>query len=241
MDEETTTDSSVDENPGGQEPQPGATDEKSAEDTNTDANAQDNSDNSDDSQSASTDEGSQQEPETSDEDVTKWLEGKGINPSDASEDTLKVAKMAVNSEKRMHEVTSSNGGAAKEALDDAVNDAEAAGQMTGDEAWRTKMELKLSVMDFYTRNPDALQYDKQIGELIRKEPYLANNFKRAYQIARLEGSGESIDKATENARKSERELLNQKQRAGAARPAASSKTEDKEEIDPIMAGLKSND
>jgi len=230
-DEQSIPDETQNTDEGGEKPLPESTETTPAENTTqTDANT------------PSTDEVSS-ETETKDEvdNIDKWAESQGIdleNPT--KEQTGKLAQRLRDTQSKMHEAT--NKSADLEAgVSEVIDNASESGQIDAGDARMLKMEQQLAVTQFFVNTPEARQYDRQMADMVRAKPWLLNNLADLHKLARLESSGGAFEKITEKARQDERDLLNQKQRAGVSKPSASSKGGDNATVDHIMEGLKFKD
>lgn len=224
-DDESIPEETQTKDEGGEEPLPESTENNSAEEAEqTDAETQ------------------SEETEQESDDIKKWAESQGIDVDNPTpEQTAKLAQRLRDTQSKMHEATNKSA-ELESSVSDVVDVAETAGQIDANDARLLKMEQRLAVTQFFVNNPEARQYDKQMAEIVKQKPWLLNDLNDLHRLARLESSGESIDKITEKARQDERERLKQKQSAGIAKPSASSSTGSSKEVDdPIMRGLLSND
>jgi len=139
-----------------------------------------------------------------DKDLSKWAKGKGLDLNSESE--VKLANMARESEKAMHSAK----GEAKSVLQ------EEAQKMNPDLDPRDErlasLEAKVAINDFYNANPDARDYDEQMGEALSNDPALLDyvrstgNIKAVYSIVK---SGTAVRDTESAKREGGRDALTQ--------------------------------
>lgn len=153
---------------------------------------------------------------STDEETLEWAKKKGL-PMD---DPVKLAKMVRESETKMHEATTQ----VNKTREVVQANSEAEGQ---DET--SQLVTGLKVFDFFTRHPEARDFDEEMAKVIDDKPHLANDLEAVYDIARVR----SIDSKLAQERKAGRkEALQQVAKAeNASAPRASATTrESKGEI-----------
>jgi hypothetical protein len=111
----------------------------------------------------------QQEPETPVDDNSKWLESKGIDPK-SPEAIEKLAKMARESEKAMHDKAQKASKLEKSMLEQSDDSAEQIAEATGQDPELLKrlqrVEVRDAIRDFWDDNPQAKDYEEQIKQKI---------------------------------------------------------------------------
>lgn len=154
-----------------------------------------------------------EEPPKSDNSEDEWLKNKGIDPNspDAVE---KLANMAKNAEKAMHEKArkaSELEKSASEAADQQIAQYEEATGEQLSETDRTvqKLLIKDNVRSFFDNRPEAKQYEAAMVEELQKAPHLIGDFESLYARAVI-SAGDSIKS---QARQETLETLAQKQTA----------------------------
>lgn len=239
--DKSTTADGTDVTEGDEESQPLGQQQPAADDSEqADVQAQDTSENQDEETEEVNSDDSDESDDQGEFDIEKFAKAKGIDLANPTrEDVEKLVKSQREAEKRMHEATGKQA-ELSDSISGLYSDAVESGQADASEARIANLEMQQHVTQFYINNPDARQYDDKMAEIVKKEPYLANNLNRLLQIARLESSGAQISGVAEKARRQERELLSKKQRAGINPSSGTKAKEDSKEVDPIMQGLMSN-
>jgi len=172
MEEETTTTEVVGQDTGAQVAQPVDTDNTEAV-QETDQPEQ---------QTQEQPEATQQSDD--DDDVLKFAQSKGSKLD--SDSARKFAKMAMESEKRMHQATQKSGELEKSMVSMSDQSSEQVAQATGQDPELLKrlnaMEVKGQIRDFFDSNPEARQYESEMTKIAAE--------------AGLYGSAEAILKAS---------------------------------------------
>ena len=172
MEEETTTTEVVGQDTGAQVAQPVDTDNTEAV-QETDQPEQ---------QTEEQPEATQQSDD--DDDVSKFAQSKGLELD--SDNARKAAKMAMESEKRMHQATQKSGELEKSMVSMSDQSSEQVAQATGQDPELLKrlnaMEVKSQIRDFFDGNPEARQYESEMTKIAAE--------------AGLYGSAEAILKAS---------------------------------------------
>ena len=172
MEEETTTTEVVGQDTGAQVAQPVDTDNTEAV-QETDQPEQ---------QTEEQPEATQQSDD--DDDVLKFAQSKGLELD--SDNARKAAKMAMESEKRMHQATQKSGELEKSMVSMSDQSSEQVAQATGQDPELLKrlnaMEVKSQIRDFFDGNPEARQYESEMTKIAAE--------------AGLYGSAEAILKAS---------------------------------------------
>jgi len=209
MSNDTTTDKGTEES---QAPQGQAENsiEQSAESLRSDVSASEETSSTTPNQepeaSEDAEDNSQESQSTAevDDGLSQWASNKGVDLSDATEKEVKAYQMAYNSEKRMHDATTA-------AKTSALADAAAESNDYDDQA---AVIAESRILNFYTRVPDAQNYDAKMGEIYSRfektDPeFAANLLKRPETLyamaknednqtqamnARQQGKNEAYDK-----------------------------------------------
>jgi hypothetical protein len=111
-----------------------------------------------------------EQPAAQPDDLSTWAQKKGLELT--SDNEKKLAKMAYESERKMHETTTKvkSSGAVEKTLG-AMSDtsAENVAQATGQDVELVKrlqgIETKEAIRDFWEANPDARQYEAKMAEI----------------------------------------------------------------------------
>lgn len=158
-----------------------------------------------------------EEPPTGDNSDSDWLKNKGIDPSspDAVE---KLAKMAQNAEKAMHEkakkaseLEKSVGAVADQQITQYEQDNGT--QLSETDRAVQKLVVKDSVRTFFDNNPDARPYEQAMIAELQNAPHLAGDLESLYARA-VVSSGDSVKSQV---RQETLETLAQKQTAAVPR------------------------
>lgn len=202
MDEQTTTNEAVVET-GAEDAQPEAVVETAVETTET-------------SEVQEPTEATGDEPSQEDE-LESWAANKGLQLD--SDNARKIAQMARNAERAMHEKAKKASELEKNLTSGIDEEAEELGLGDDERVMVRKLTVKQTVRDFFDENPNAKEYEKQMIETLAKKPYLANDLEALYAVAKVSDTGREETLKTEGAKKALTELA-QKQRAVAPTGAA---------------------
>lgn len=200
MDEETTT-SSVDDTQAAPEPQ--------LEDNNTNDEAV--TETSETSQTSDSSETGPAEADNSDDtEIKEWAAKKNL-PLD---DPIKIAKMYRESEKELGRKGQQSGQLAKAS--------ETASETLGvDDLQATNN--RLSVLEFYTVNPQARDYDDKMAEILTDKPYLAQDLDTLYVLAKARTAESELLAARQAGKKDALSAAVQAEQAGAPKATATTR------------------
>lgn len=123
--------------------------------------------------------------EDNSDDVAEFLKKKGIDP-DSPEALRKVADMARNAEKAMHD-KARKASELEKTLSTASDDvAEDVALQTGQDPEVLKrlqrMEVKDTVREFWANNPDAQQFESEMIETLQTKPHLAGDLESLWAV-----------------------------------------------------------
>jgi hypothetical protein len=154
-------------------------------------------------------------PEPAEDDTSKWLQAKGIDPSDP-EAINKLAKSAREAERAMHQKAQRAKELERSMTELSDESAEQVALSTGQDPELLKrvqrFEVKNTISEFFAENPDAKQYEQDmIQEMTNSGLYGSPEamLKAAYAMA----VAKNPDKVRSQARKETLENLAQKQQA----------------------------
>jgi hypothetical protein len=154
-------------------------------------------------------------PTEAPDDTSKWLQAKGIDPSDP-EAINKLAKSAREAERAMHQKAQRAKELERSMTELSDESAEQIAMSTGQDPELLKrlqrFEVKSTINDFFVDNPDAKQYEQDmIQEMTNSGLYGSPEamLKAAYAMA----VAKNPDKVKSQARKETLESLAQKQQA----------------------------
>lgn len=169
-----------------------------------------------------TTESTAQEPANADNSNTDWLTNKGIDPNDP-EALAKVAAMAQNAEKAMHEKAQKASKLEKEMSSVDVN---AESQAL---ARAQAVENRLAVRDFFDAHPEAKEQEQAMAEYITGDPIRKELVKQGFITldevhAIVSASGSNTESIKSQARQETLQGLANKQVATAVQGAASTST-----------------
>lgn len=154
-----------------------------------------------------------EEPSTDDNskiDPSEWLKKKGIDPT-SPEAALKVAEMAANAEKQMHEATVKASQLEKTLDTGITEEAEAQGLTDDDRLDIVRIKTKLSVREFFDAHPEAKSLEPAMIEELKAKPHLAGDLESLYASA-LVKSG-NLDSLKSQGKREGLESLAQTQQA----------------------------
>lgn len=176
--------------------------------------------------------GTTQDNEGSDDDgLDNFAEAQGFDPKNLTEGERKALKIAHDNQKAYRKSTQGKSEEAQKAIEEAntLDDGETE-QLTDDEAWQADIEARqariesnLRLSEFYSKNPDARGYDKEMGEIVLEEAnsngkaaarYLAADLNRLLVLAKARRGDGEANAIAEQARKEERERIRKAQEAG---------------------------
>lgn len=154
-------------------------------------------------------------PQPAEDDTSKWLQAKGIDPSDP-EAINKLAKSAREAERAMHQKAQRAKELERSMTELSDESAEQVALSTGQDPELLKrvqrFEVKNTISEFFAENPDAKQYEQDmIQEMTNSGLYGSPEamLKAAYAMA----VAKNPDKVRSQARKETLENLAQKQQA----------------------------
>lgn len=178
MEEETTTNATVNDTGVSPEAQPvDAVQAEAVQQETTDAPEQQTE------QPSEPTEGASQPSE--DDQLASWAEKKGLTLD--SDNAKKAAKMAREAEKAMHQKAQRASELEKSLSTTSDEYAEQTALQTGQDPELLKrlqrVEVKEAVRDFWSENPEAKQYEPQMIELIQQKPHLAGDLESLYATA----------------------------------------------------------
>jgi hypothetical protein len=196
MEDETTTAAPVET--GGETPQPATTEQTTAvQTTETEQQTEEQT----------------TEP-SEDEQLNKFAQTKGLELD--SENAKKAAKMAMEAERNMHKATGRATELEKTMSTMSDESAKQVAEQTGQDPEVLKrlqrMEVKDSIRDFWSDNPDAKQYEKEMAKIALESGLYGSPeaiLKASYAIA-LSGSSDTVKS---QAKREALESLAQKQQA----------------------------
>lgn len=195
---------------------------------------------SDDSQDAGQDDNSQPQGGSTDEDssssddddgLAKFAKSQGFDPDNLTDGERKALKIAHDNQKafrtnkqeqtdKLKETVADTHSVTQEELDE-LDDEAADIRQTKSEVAALRAEQK--VTNFYLRNPDARDFDKEMGELVLEEAkrngkeaarYLASDLDRLLVLAKAR-RGVSTEEARAEGAREERENLRRRQEGSA--------------------------
>lgn len=180
-----------------------------------------------------------------DEETQRWAESKGLDPKNLSENELKLAKMAANSEKRMHETAQKASQLEKTGVE--VSNEEIANTYdTSDPSVQlaqkvNALELQVKVRDFFQDNPDAKELESSMVQIVQERPHLRHDLDALYALAK--NSPDRENSLKQSGGREALEKLAQKQRTTAPTSNAVSPTIGKETItrDTLRAKTEAGD
>jgi len=177
--------------------------------------------------------GTTQDTEGSDEDegLTKFAKAQGFDPDNLTDGEKKALKLARDNQKAYRESTQQRSEETQRAITEANTlDDEETEELTPEQEWQAgvearqaRIESSLRLNEFYSKNPEARELDKEMGELVLEEAerngkpaarYLASDLNRLYILAKARRGENESSVIAEKARKEERERLRKAQEAG---------------------------
>jgi hypothetical protein len=192
---------------------------------------------SDGSNDGRQDDDTTQEDEANENKLAKYAKGQGIDDiSDLSERELKLLKAGLHGQQDFSAGRQEQSQEARKAIEDVYSpsgdddddyDADAARDQR-----LALVEAKADLMDFYAANPEAREYDAEMGKVLVKEvekygqvagQILSQNKDRLLREARALKGDNSVEAAREAGRRDERTLLRKRQE-GSAQGADASDT-----------------
>ena len=166
-----------------------------------------------------TEDSSPTEATSSDEDLSKWAESKGLNLEDP-ESVQKLAKSYREAEKKLHETTQTKSELQKQLVPPG-NEVQFTPDGNLDVYSEVQnMKTQLNVQNFYIENPEARSYDEKMAEIAISKPELGLYAKTTGDFSVLLALAKQNDVKAEGGREA-LEKLADKQRAAVASPAAS--------------------
>lgn len=189
-----------------------------------------------------------------DKSLTNFAKSQGIDDLDALDDTAKrLLKVAHDNQKQAR--SNMQQGKLKEELEDVhrldteeldTEDPYVAGQQRTD-AEVAQLRAEQKVNSFYLRNPEAVDYDKEMGEIVTEVAekdgksaarYLSSDLDRLLVLAKAKRGSSDASATEERIRQEERESLRKRQEASAdggqaQQPNTSSKKLTREDINSM--------
>lgn len=166
-----------------------------------------------------------------DKDLAKWAKAKGLELSSESE--IKLAQMARESEKAMHSAK----GEAKSVFQEEAMKVNPELDATAERL--ASLEAKVAITDFYSANPDARQYDEQMGQALAEDPALLDyvrttgNIDAVYALVKSKDSSKDAESfKKEGGREALTQLANKQQAVAVKGSAVSSAPSSSEKITP---------
>jgi hypothetical protein len=176
-----------------------------------------------------------------DDGLARFAKSQGFSDfASLSDDTKRALKLAHDNQKAFRKTQQDT----KEHLSEAVDEVHTAPQAGEDEdedlAWRKQQTAAINqlaasqkVATFYSKNPDAKDYDKEMAEIVTEEAkdygpqaaqMLLRNLPRLLVLAKARRGDNDPDAAREAGRREEREILRHKQEASSDSGHASQST-----------------
>lgn len=203
MQDETTTDESLDAQAGQTAPEP-----KDQENTAADNQAEVTSHPSESDKS-------EPQGDNSDEaEIKEWAAKKGVN----LEDPIALAKLARETEKSFH-AKSGEVSALKKAVGAQTSEADEGSV----ESEAYPIINRLRVAEFYNEHPEAKDYDEQMAQIVEEKPYLAQDLEVLFDVARSRSAATETLKARQEGRKEALDIQAKAQQAGAPKAAPTGK------------------
>jgi len=176
--------------------------------------------------------GTTQDNEGSDDDgLANFAKSQGFDPEKLTDGERKALKIAHDNQKAYRKTTQDKSDEAQKAIEQAntLEDGETEG-LTPEEEWQASVEARqariessLRLSEFYAKNPEARDFDKEMGEIVLEEAkangkaaarYLAADLNRLYVLAKARRGDSEASAIAEKARKEERERIRKEQEAG---------------------------
>ncbi len=121
-----------------------------------------------------------QETDNSDEDAA-WAKNKGL--SIETDNERKLAQMARNAEKAMHE-KSVKASQLEKAIDTGITQEAEAQGLTGDDRVEiARIKVKMNVREFFEDHPEAKAYEQAMATELSAKPHLAGDLESLYATA----------------------------------------------------------
>lgn len=181
------------------------------------AEAEGHTEGSESNDSGEVDNSNEAEAPEIDKDLAKWAEAKGISLDNEKE--VKIAQMARESEKSMHQTKQEK----SELQKTLAPQEDYVAPPTPDSDVMSELQqvkLQLAVQDFYSRNPEARELDSQMAEIVQERPHLANDLEALYALTKTRvTSDQSESLKKEGGREALTQLAN-KQQAAAVKGSA---------------------
>jgi hypothetical protein len=183
-----------------------------------------------------------------DDGLAKFAKSQGFDFESLSDNELKALKLAhenqkaFRSERQEKKQTNDLQKNLKEATqpneEELESESPAVAEMRRTQAMVAQLESKQRVTDFYLDNPEARDYDKEMGEIVKEEAakftnpeegkaaarYLASDLERLLLLAKARRGTDSSE-AIEAARREERESLRREQEGAGESPAAQTRSQ----------------
>lgn len=206
MEEQTTTDSTINDTGVSEDTQPVEDSVEPAEQPATDVTTQD---------APESEEPTVEEP-TEDNSTAAWLAKKGVDPT-SPEAIEKVAEMARNAEKAMHS-KAQKASELEKAIDQGITEeAQAAGLTDDDRLEIARIKTKMSVRDFFDSNPDAKPFEQAMITELQSKPHLAGDLESLYANAVFKSGSDPVQAAKSQGKREALTNLAQKQQAAVPR------------------------
>lgn len=175
-----------------------------------------------------------------DDGLRRFAESQGFDYENTTETERKALKLAHDNQKAFRQKSQADSSKLQETAvstageeDDFDNLDDDAAEIARDRKERAEDRAERRTQRFYMQNPEAMDYDTEMAEIVQEEldtngrqaaQYLASDLSRLLVLAKAR-RGDSDRKAEiEAARREERESFRQKQEASSGTPAAQSST-----------------
>lgn len=213
MDDQTTTEETVEQSTGAQEALPEETTQESAEQTASESTEVEETSTGEETQEPSL-------PDA-DEKLQKYAKSHGIELDSPS--AIKAAQIAMNNQAEFHR-TKQQKSELEKVIDNGITEEAEARGMTDDERLDiARIKAKLTVREFFDATPEAKTYEKQMIELLGDNPHLAGDLEGLYAKALLK-SGNSETLKLEGAKEALQSLAGKQRAAAPAGAAVNSNT-----------------
>lgn len=160
-----------------------------------------------------------------DDEIKAWATKKGLS----LDDPVKLARMVRESETKMHEATQQ----ASNELKGAVTET----SIENGEDESSQLISRLKVTEFYSDNPEARAYDETMAQIVQEKPYLAEDLKTVYDLARFRSADAKIDAERKAVRKETLQKAAQAESAQAPQASASTRKAAPEITDDDVANM----
>lgn len=238
--DESLTDKSTEQETGAEVALPDSQTDTSAETTNTDSVSSGDTQDADQDKTNQPDNNQTTEEDSSssqDDGLAKFAKSQGFDPDNLTEGESKALKLAHENQKAARTSMQKKSEELNKAVDsvntptteelDELDPTDA--RMASLEAKHARLEQKQRADDFYTQNPEARDFDKEMAEIVTEEinkysdkeqgrmagRFLARDLDRLLVLAKARKGNNSADAAREEGARQERENLRKKQEGSA--------------------------